>query len=454
MLWPRSLLMRDRITLGRVGLVPYSIPNSARDTHVYCIGASGTGKSKFLEGLFVADVRAKRGCGLIDPHGDLAHDVLANLLSSGYFNQPNALEHVIYFDPTRTDYTLPFNALKLRLPPYTLANQIIEAFRRAWPQSLREAPRFTNIALGALLALIEANRTLVDMPRLLTDATFREEVLAHVNDPQVVDFFHNRYDQWGRGFTIESVLNKVTAFTLNPHLRRCLGTPQNALDLRHIMDAGKVLIVNLGHCDDETRRLIGSLITTGFEQAAMSRAEDRRHFYLYLDEFQDFCANDGGTQTLAHILSECRKYNLHIHMAHQTLGQIQSRVESALANVNVKVVFALDYEDAKVFAHKLFVDYVGNINWEQATATIQKLRRRTALVKWRGERLAKIKTLPIPEYQVSAREMEALMAGLSRTHGLFQPQQPVPPLAQTNRSANSSLADWETEFNNQEHVED
>jgi hypothetical protein len=134
-------------------------------------------------------------------------------------------------------------------------------------------------------------------------------------------------------------------------------------------------------------------------------------------------------------------------MAHQTLGQIQSRGESALANVNVKVVFALDYEDAKVFARKLFVDYVGNINWEQATATIQKLRRRTALVKWRGERLAKIQTMFIPEYQVSAREVETLMAGLSRTHGIFHLQQAAPPMVQTTPSSNPPLADWETESN-------
>jgi len=136
------------------------------------------------------------------------------------------------------------------------------------------------------------------------------------------------------------------------------------------MDAGKVLVVNLGNCDDETRRLLGSLITTGMEQAASSRAPDRRHFYLYLDEFQDFCANDGGTKTLAQTLSECRKYNLHLHLAHQTLGQIQSRVESALGNVGIKIVFALDYEDAKAFSHKLFVDYTGQMKWEEATAMI------------------------------------------------------------------------------------
>ena len=278
---------------------------------------------------------------------------------------------------------------------------------------------------------------------MLTDAAFRQSILAAVRDPQVVEFFTNRYDQWGRGFTIESVLNKVTAFTLNPHLRRCLGASKNVLDFRHLMDAGKVLVVNLGNCDDETRRLLGSLITTGMEQAASSRAPDRRHFYLYLDEFQDFCANDGGTKTLAQTLSECRKYNLHLHLAHQTLGQIQSRVESALGNVGIKIVFALDYEDAKAFSHKLFVDYTGQMKWEEATAMIQRLPHQTAFVKSRSRRLVKLRTTKIKPYKASATQVEALLKQLNRLHGM-------PVVTSMNQSAQrrtvintAALSDWE-----------
>jgi hypothetical protein len=437
-----KLFVRDPVVFGRVGILPYAIPNAARETHVYVIGASGTGKSKFLQSLFVSDVKAGRGCGLIDPHGDLARDTLAHLLSDGFFNSPDSHKQVIYFDPARTDYTIEFNVLKSRLPPYIIANQVIEALRRTWPASLREAPRFTNIALATLLALIEAKKTLVDMPTMLTDKPFRHRVLAAVRDTHVIEFFQNRFDKWGRGFTIESVLNKATAFTLNPHLRRCLGTARNVLDFRHIMDGGKVLIANLGNCDDETRRLVGSLITTGFEQAAMTRTVDRRHFYLYLDEFQDFCANDGGAKTLAQILSECRKYNLHIHLAHQTLGQIQQRVESALGNVGIKIVFALDYEDAKIFAHKLFVDYVGRIKWEEATALIQRLPFQTALVKSRSRKLVRMRTLPIKPYTNSMSEVSSLMATLSRTHG-------IPHVRVADSLINkpvidpASLADWE-----------
>jgi hypothetical protein len=278
---------------------------------------------------------------------------------------------------------------------------------------------------------------------MMTDKPFRDAILASVRDPHVIEFFTNRYDMWGRGFTIESVLNKVTAFTLNPHLRRCLGTTRNTLDFRHLMDAGKVLIVNLGDCDDETRRLIGSLITTGLEQAATTRSVNRPHFYLYLDEFQDFCANDGGAKTLAQILSECRKYNLHLHLAHQTLGQIQSRVESALGNVGIKIAFALDYEDAKVLTHKLFVDYTGQMKWEDATALIQRLPFRTAFVKCRSRRLARVRTKTIRPYKPHRMSMPALINTLLRQHGIPSREHQTHLSSSPSVLHRNSFSDWE-----------
>src|SRR5207244_2860880 len=120
---------------------------------------------------------------------------------------------------------------------------------------------------------------------------------------------------------------------------------------------GQVLLVDLGNCDGETRRLVGSLVVTGMEMAALSRKDtrdNRQPFYLFLDEFQEFCAGDGAAKTLAQILSECRKFGLHLHLAHQTLGQVQERVSSALGNVGIKVVFAVERQDAEVMARKLF----------------------------------------------------------------------------------------------------
>jgi hypothetical protein len=424
-----------------MGVFPYTIPIAARATHMYVIGTSGQGKSKFLESLLAADIRAGRGCGLVDPHADLARDTLAHLLSIGFFDDPKTLERVIYLDPTQEDTILPFNILKTPLPPYTLATQVIEAFRRTWPTALAEAPRFTNIALVALLVLIETGQSLIEMPLLLTNTDYRERLLGQVRDRQLVEFFHSRFDHWGRDTAVmtESVLNKVTAFTFNPHLRHLLGASENRLDFRKIMDEGKVLIVNLGHCDGETRRLVGSLVVTGMELAALSRkdadATSRRPFYLFMDEFQDFCSGDGAAKTLAQILSECRKFGLFLHLAHQTLGQISERMSSALGNVGIKVVFSVDRSDAEVMAPKLFAVNTEEIKreantdtqhpvfsplseqWERAVANIQELMPRAFFVKRRGHRVAYIRTQAIPPYTVTASDVDRLIARLVRTHG-------------------------------------
>ncbi len=160
---------------GYFGLKKFYLPVEARHTHLYCIGTTGQGKSKFLENLLVQDILAHRGCGLIDPHTDLARDTLSHLTSAGYFRDPQSYERLIYFDPTRSDYVLPFNILKSPFHPYIVAQQVIEAFRRTWPQALEEAPRFSNIALAALLVLIETGQTLVEMPALLTNKRYRED---------------------------------------------------------------------------------------------------------------------------------------------------------------------------------------------------------------------------------------------------------------------------------------
>jgi hypothetical protein len=468
MRWFLPQLVRDPVRLGRVGplrLVPYAIPCQSRATHMYIIGTSGQGKSKFLENLIVNDIRASRGCGLVDPHADLARDTLAHLLSVGFFVDPKAVERVIYLDPTRSDYTLPFNILKTDLPPYTLATQVIEAFRRTWPSALAEAPRFTNIALAALLVLIETGQSLIEMPLLLTDPDYRERLLAQVHDPHLVEFFHSRFDRWGReaAVMIESVLNKVTAFTFNPHLRHLLGASENRLDFKKIMDEGKVLIVNLGNCDGETRRLVGSLVVTGMELAALSRKDQqqRRPFYLFMDEFQDFCSGEGAAKTLAQILSECRKFGLYLHLAHQTLGQIHERVSSALGNVGIKVVFSIDRNDAEVMAPKLFTVDTKQVKheaqtetqhplfsplseqWEQAVKAIQSLPPRMAFVKRREAGLVQVRTEPIPLYQVSQADVDALEAHLARIHGIpiFQvsPSSPERKLLMKP----TQLVDWE-----------
>ena len=470
---PNFLPRQDDLILGRTG--PWSVfpafrlRAAQRATHMYVLGITGQGKSKLLEHCLFQDIVTGRGCGLLDPHTDLAQDLLTYLATSGFFEKAENRERIIYFDPSRRDYLIPFNVLASSYSPYTVATNLIEAFRRTWPESLREAPRFTNILLASLLTLIANSLTLVDLPRMLTDQDFREALLNKVSDPEVVSVFHERLDRWGREqpLILESILNKVSALTINPTLKAILGQKENRLDFRKMMDEGKVFIADLGRCDGETRKLLGSLIVTGIEQAALSRkdesARSRTPFYFYIDEFQDFVANEGSVMTLAQILSESRKFGLHLTLAHQTLGQMTSeRMRAALGNIGTKIVFAVDRVDAEIMVKKLFqisgedikhevedeihqekthpVFYSLAEEWEQATQQIQNLKPRTALVKAPQRAVAKIHTIPIPQHSLSEQELEDLRLMLQGRVG-----QPITNLQMDmeRHNATSEITDYE-----------
>ncbi len=440
----------DSIALGRTGPYPFfpsvRIANAQRATHMYVIGITGQGKSKLLEHLLFQDITSGRGCGLLDPHTDLAQDLLSNLSANRFFDSERNRGRVIYFDPSRSDYLIPFNVLSTSFSPYVTATNCLEAFRRTWPESLKEAPRFTNILMAALLTLIVNRMTLVELPRLLTDKDFRESLLENVDDLEVISVFRDRLDKWGREqpLILESILNKVGALMLNPTLKLILGHKENRLDFRRIMDEGKVFIADLGRCDGETRKLLGSLIVTSIEQAALSRKDkpghERTPFYFYIDEFQDFVANEGSVQTLAQILSEARKFGLSLTLAHQTLGQVDyERMRSALGNIGTKIVFAVDRDDAEIMAKKLFVIsgeeikhqvessdaqerthpvfYQLNEEWEKATQEIQNLKPRACLVKAPQRGVVKIRTTTIPKHHLAEKQLESLRLALSRKDG-------------------------------------
>ena len=430
---------------GPWGLLKRRIPLKDFDTHMYVVGLTKKGKSKFLEHLAFQLITQGRGCALLDPHSDLVEDLLSYLASGGFFDKQENLERVIYFDPSRTDYLIPFNVLDVPYSAYETAQNIVEAFRRTWPESLREAPRFANIALAALITLIENKLTLVQMHRLLTDKDWREGLLTHVSNPEVVSFFRDRYDHWGReqSLMIESLLNKTSALVLNPRLRLILGQRENGLDFRKIMDEGKVLIVDLGHCDGETRRLLGSLIVTGLEQAALGRKDtkQRRPFYLIIDEFQDYCANEGSVQTLAKILSECRKFRLHMALAHQTLSQIGSkRLQGALENAQIKVVFGTGRQTAEAITKELFTPDLEEVKhevedegqkerthptffplleqWEKLIQLTQSLPRRSILVQLpEREEVVRLNTVTVRDGGCAPEKLEKIKRILSQRGG-------------------------------------
>lgn len=422
---------RDALVLGRAGGFRFSpqcrVPQHARRAHMYVIGVSGKGKSKLLEYCLYQDIAAGRGCGLVDPHSQLVDDLLRLLLTRGVLDNRGILERIVYVDPSRQDAIVPFNVLATDDAPYKVATSVLEAFRRTWPDSLKEAPHFSNIMIHALLLLIRTGMTLVDLPRLLVDETFRQELLSGADDPKLTAFFCDRYDQWGREGAVmrESSLNKVTAFSVNPHLHLMLGQKENRLDFRALMDEGKILLLDLGRSDLETNRLIGSLVVTGLE-LAMRRRKEQALWNLTIDEFAGYVANEGSEMTFAHVLSEGRKFGLGMTVAHQTLSQLSSRIVGALSNVRTKVIFGIGRYDAEHFArivgrvdteaikrdpktdtqHELFSSLPEQ--WEQWVDSLRFQKPRQATVATHDERVLRVTTMPIPEYRTTEDQVEVL----------------------------------------------
>jgi hypothetical protein len=182
------------LVLGRLGRFPISplvrVSASARTAHLYVIGMSGKGKSKLLEWCLYQDIATGRGCGLIDPHSLLVDDLLRLLITQNVLANPDIRHRLIYVDPARRDYVIPFNVLATQAEhPYYIAAIVLEAFQRTWPECLKEAPHFSNVVTAALIVLIENRLTPMHMPRLLTNAEFREQCLEKVTDTSIAEFF-------------------------------------------------------------------------------------------------------------------------------------------------------------------------------------------------------------------------------------------------------------------------
>ena len=376
------------------------------------------------------------GCGLVDPHSALIDDLLRHLGTRRLLDDPLIRRRIVYVEPTRTDYVIPFNVLATEDEPYQVAAAVLEAFRRTFP-TLKEAPHFENVMTHALLLLIKTRRTLVDLTRLLTDIHWREARLRQAGEPKLTAFFHDRYDRWGREAPVmrESTLNKVTAFSVNPYLERMLGQPENRLDFRAIMDEGKIFLLDLGKLDGETNRLLGSLVMTGLE-LAMRRRTRTTLWPLTIDEFAQYMANEGSVTTLAHILSDARKFGLGLCISHQTLSQLTPRMLGALGNTDTRVIFGVDRYDAEYLAkiigrvdteavkraaktetqYELFSST--NEQWEQWYDRLRFQAPRQAIVASQERPAVTITTLAIPAYTATEEAIEAIRRESGARYGI------------------------------------
>ena len=324
---------------------PFGLPRSDRGRHLYILGQTGVGKSALLELLTISDITSPYGFAVIDPHGDYAVSILKRI-------PKERTKDVIYFNPADVDYPIAFNPMEVtdaKLKTQT-ASELIGVLKRMFDSW---GPRLEYILRYSLLALLEyPNSTMLDITRILTDKKFRKEVLAHVKDPVVKNFWDVEFASWNDKFAAEAVspvLNKVGAFTANPLVRNIIGQPKSSFNIRQIMDEKKILIVNLsrGVVGEDNAAILGALMVTKMQLGAMSRADipadQRVPFYLYVDEFQNFA-----TDSFATILSEARKYALNLTVANQYIAQMPQDVKDAVfGNVGSMVAFRMSADDAR-----------------------------------------------------------------------------------------------------------
>jgi len=326
-----------------------------RDAHFYIVGASGTGKSKFLEFLIRQDIEKGNGFGVIDPHGDLIEDIKGYLALA--LPKEELEERVLLIDPTDEKYTVAFNPLEKieGVSPAEIAAELVEAFKKIWMDSW--GARMEDLLRNTFIALIESGLTLADLPRFLIDEDFRENVLEGVSHPICKRYFQrfNSLPQRTKQEWMESTLNKVNAFLSDDRIREMLSFKESSFNLRKLMDDRKIILIKLDRGRlKENGDLIGSLLMTKIRMAAFSRSdiprEKRIPFYLYIDEFQNFA-----TREFIDALCEARKYGLSLIMAHQNLSQLPRDLQdSILTNCGIQCYFRVCRRDAEILAKEAF----------------------------------------------------------------------------------------------------
>jgi len=327
----------------------FGIKADDRRRHMYLIGKTGMGKSTIQENMIVGDIRAGHGIAVVDPHGDLAEKIIEYIPS-------DRINDVVYFNPADMDYPIAFNVLEQVEPHlrHLVASGLLGVFQKLWADSW--GPRLEYILRNAILAILDfPGSTILGVVRMLSDKSYRKRVVANIKDPVVKAFWEKEFASYADKFASEAVSpiqNKVGQFLSSSLMRNIIGQVKSTINIREIMDEGKILIMNLskGRIGEDNSALLGAMMITKIQLAAMSRVDmpekDRKDFYLYIDEFQNF-----STDSFANILSEARKYRLSLILAHQYIEQLSEKVKPAVfGNVGTMVSFRVGATDAEELA--------------------------------------------------------------------------------------------------------
>ena len=383
--------------------VPVGIYDEDRLRHIYVIGKTGVGKSKFLSSLIIDDLKQGRGIGLIDPHGDLLEEIIMHI-------PEERKKDVIIFDPTDEKFPFCLNPLDVKKDEskQILAKWFIDIFKKFFGANWN--PKLEHVLRMVFLALLDKpNSTLFDIIRALTDKDFRYVMIEQIDDDVVRNFWTNEFAGWSQQFNTEAImpiLNKVWQLLSVDILKNIFSSVENKLDFRQAMDEKKILLIKLpkGKLQEEIMGFLWAMFVTKMFQAAMSRqslAKDQRTpFFLYVDEFQNFA-----TDTFNEILSEARKYGLGLVVAHQFIKQIPPGISDSLfGNVGTIVSFRISSEDALYMKNHFepFLDAYDLANLNQRELYCKML------VRWQVKDPFSLRTLHVPDAKISPTYIQEL----------------------------------------------
>jgi CxxC-x17-CxxC domain-containing protein len=335
----------------------FGIKTDDRRRHIYVIGKTGMGKTELLKNMVIQDIKNGNGVGFVDPHGEASEEILK-------FVPEDRIKDVVYFNPSDIETPIAFNIMEDVDAEYRhlIAGGMMGVFKKIWPDVW--SSRMEYILNNAILALLETpGSTLLGINRLLADPEWRNGILENVKDSVVKAFWLKEFSRYSQKYEIEAtaaIQNKIGQFISSPLIRNIIGQEKSTIDIRKIMDEKKILIMNLskGRVGEDSSRLLGALLVTKLQLAAMSRVDipekDRSDFILYIDEFQNF-----STDSFASILSEARKYRLSLVLAHQYINQMEEKVRDAVfGNVGTMITFRVGAEDGEFLEKEFSPEFI------------------------------------------------------------------------------------------------
>ncbi len=337
----------------------FGIKTPDRRKHMYIIGKTGSGKSTLIANMAIDDIRKNRGIGIIDPHGDLSEVILD-------FIPKRRMQDVVYLEPFDTDRPFSLNVLEIKNKQHKdlVASGIVSIFYKLYGDSW--GPRLEYILRNVIMTLLEVpGSTLADVLPLLTNADYRKKIVAQLQDPVIKNFWEKEFARMPdrlKAEAISPIQNKVGQFVSSTMIRNIIGKQKSSINLEQIMNDGKILILNLsqGKLGEDNAALLGAMLITQIQLAAMNRSfmkeENRKDFFLYVDEFQNFA-----TASFVKILSEARKYRLSLALANQYIEQLDETIQRAIfGNAGTLISFVVGARDAYILSKEFGELYTEN----------------------------------------------------------------------------------------------